>query len=347
MKAKKKQVPILLYPSLTLIFFCLALLYFFGEPTSYVWVMNWDGPANMGHLIKMCPNGHKLFQYQLGVTGGIAIDPQNGTVWAPRYYDEHGVTLKQILKIGEDGTLLNSYSSFQGSIAALNPKDGSIWSGDTGRIMRFNSNGEMLQRYDGFEYPFQIVLDPRNNTIWVADDSNTDRGKLRHLYKNGIEVFSTKTNGIGSLAIDPLNGSVWYTDLHRDIYNLSADGNQLVKPAKIEGINNAFFVTVNPKDETVWVGEVPDNNKSGALVKLNSQGEITQKILLQDRPYFVEINPYDNNVWIGMWSKVLRLSADGKFLGQVNGFQAPQYIDFAPSNDDLLTKLKCAFYFYF
>jgi len=95
------------------------------------------------------------------------------------------------------------------------------------------------------------------------------------------------------------------------------------------------------------VGEVADDNKSGALVRLSSQGEIIQKIILQDRPYFVEINPYDNSVWIGMRSKVIRMSADGKFLGQTNGFQGPTNISFAPSLSDFMTKLKCAFYFSF
>jgi hypothetical protein len=325
----------------------LAILYLIGKPISYIWVMDWDSPANMGHVVKMCSNGHRLFQEELGVTGRIAIDQRDGTLWAPRYYDEHGVLLKQVYKIGTDGTTLNYYSNFSGDVAAIDPKDGNIWSTDTGYLRKFNSKGELLEQYEGFEYPFWITVDPRDNTIWVADNSNTDRGKLRHLYPNGVEIFSIKTNGVMSLAIDPLSGSVWYTDLHRNAYNLLTDNNQLVKLTKVESVDHAFFVTVSSKDETVWIGEVTDDNKSGALVKLSPEGEMIQKIILQDRPYFVEINPYDNSVWIGMRSKVAHMSANGRFLGQTNGFQTPEYIAFAPNLADFMINLKCAFYSYF
>jgi len=247
MKIKNRRLPILLYPSLIIGFIILVILYFGGKPTSYIWVMDWDGPANMGHVVKMCSNGHKLFQVELGVTGRIAVDQRDGTVWASRYYDEHGALLKQVYKIGTDGTILDHYSNFPGSVAAIDPKDGSIWSEAKSYLMKFSSNGELLEQYAGFEYP-SITINPLDNTIWVADNGNTDRGKLLLLDANRVQVFSIETNGVPSLAFDPVNGGVWYADLHRNVYNLSADGNQLTK---VEGVDHAVFVTVSSKDETV------------------------------------------------------------------------------------------------
>lgn len=355
MKIKNNQVPILLYPSLIMGFVCLALLYIFGEPASYVWVMDWDSPSNIGHVIKMCPNGHRLLQVQLGVTGGIGIDPRDGTIWAPKFY-EQGTVLDQVVKIGADGTILNRYSGYRaGTVAAMDPKDGGawfiVWIADTGHLVKFNSQGKPIANIGNFEYPYpsSMAINPLDDSIWVADGSNTDRGALIHLDSNGLKLFSIETNGYfpswaPQVAVDPIDGDVWYEDLHSEFYKLSADGQLLVK---VKGLTHPTSLTVNPTDGTVWIADANSDYSSGALVKLNSQGEIIRRVILQSRPFLVEINPYDESVWVGTWSKMIKLSADGKILRQVNGFKTPQSIAFAPTSSDFMTKLICAFYFYF
>lgn len=351
MKTKREHITVLVFACLVLCILCTLLLYTTEMldvrlPTSYIWVMDKGESLDETLLVKMCSNGTRLLQVQFGQSGAIGIDPHDGSIWAPELNDAERLNFDQIVKIDNNGNVIKRIQGYRTSTLAVDPKDGSIWIGlpNEDQIVKLDSKGEKILSVSGFSAPASLSVDPRNSSVWVADGSGYTR-KLVHLTADGAVLFEIETSGFFSnaphqIAIDPHDGTIWYTGFHSGkTSKLSADGQLL---AEINGFDRPVSVTINPSDGSSWVADYSVDS-SGAVVKINSAGKIILKLTFENPPRVVGVNPFDETVWVGIEGAMVIISDEGEILKIVTDFTLPKSIAFIESGGDLIEKLKCVF----
>lgn len=341
MKNKREFV---LISSITIIVVCIigvALYFLVRANASYIWVMDKGTSLNETYLVKMCSNGTKILKVQFGQSGAIGIDQRSGSVWAPELNDRGGINVDQVVKIDAYGNIIRRYRGYRTSVIAVDPNNGSVWVGlpNEGQVVKLNSNGEIVLRVEGFSFPASIAVDPRDSSIWVADGQPTP--SLVHLAANGIELFSVKTVGFFSnaphqIAVDPLNGDVWYTGFHMEsVYKLSSTGRPL---ATIGVFDRPVSVSIHPSDGGVWVADY-SLETSGSVVRLDSDAKTIRRVVLDNPPHIAAVNPVDGTLWVGTDGAMLKLSDDGEILKKITGFTIPKSIAFIRSEDDIMAKI--------
>lgn len=346
METENNQKGILAYPLLISCFVCVSLLFIFGKPTSYIWVMDSGRLLNETYLVKMCPNGTRLWQVQFGQSEVVGIDGLHGIVWAPELNNTNGVHYDQMVKLDSQGNILDRYQGYGTSTFAVDPNDGSLWIYAHDRIAKILPDGTLLLRKGEFSAVESVAVDPRDGSVWIAD--GLFHRNLIHLDANGAKLFEMETPGFFSnaphqVAVNPRNGDVWFTGFHSgDIYHLSTDGQLL---AVVGGFDRPASVTVDSRDGSAWVADYSVDS-SGGVVQINSNGKVVRRVVLDAPPHVAAYNPFDGTLWVGMDGSMVRLYASGTIVEQVSGFTVPKSIAFA-QNDDWISSMKCAFYFYF
>ena len=352
----KKQYRVLLtsclIPSFPItVVFCISLLYLIGRPTSYVWVMDGGLYKNETYLVKMCPTGERLLQIQFGQSGEIGIDPAKDIIWAPEGGDRDQIHYDQVIQIDQDGEILNRFQGYSSPILALDANDGSVWvstwnsMGQHSLMTKIASNGKLIRRVRGFYLPSAVALDPRDGSIWVADGGNRN---ITHLSREGEKLFEMPvssyffSNAPDQIAVDPENGNVWFTTAAGTIHKMSADGEMLIETG---GLSSPVAVAINPVNGNVWVADY-DLGDSGALVKLDPQGNIILVQALPGHAHTAAINPFDGALWVGVDGEMIRYDDDGGVADRESGFTEPESIAFADRGNDLRAEIKCTYHFY-
>ncbi len=350
MKIQNNQNASLFIPLAILFFFCAAMLYILGAPASYVWVMDEGNFLNETYLVKMCPDGTRLLEVQFGQSGAIGIDPIANVVWAPEMQDIDRINYDQIVKIDSNGNILNRFQGHRTSLLAVDPNDGSVWTSNPEiepskeLIAKVDSNGKIILRVGGFSSVSAIALDPRDGSVWVADGF---AHRLTHLNTDRERLFEATTEGFFSntphqIAVNPENGEVWYGGMSGKITKLSADGQIL---AEIGGFDRPVAVAIDPFTHNVWVADFT-LTELGAVLKLDSDGKLVFAVAMPSHPHIVGINPFDKTVWVGIEGEIIKFYDNGEISARLGDFNKPISIAFCKSNGDLMTKIKCAYYFY-
>lgn len=339
MTSKRKFI-ILALIILVVLVASVALLSLLSTPASYIWVMDRGALLNETYLVKMCSNGTRILQVQFGQSEVLGVDQRDGSVWAPELNDLEGVNYDQIVHIAADGKIVKRCNGYRTGVIAIDSNTGSIWVGIAGQIVKLNSNGESILRIAGFSFPDSIAVDPHDSSIWIADGLSA--GSLVHLDANGTELFRINTTGFFSdsphqVAVDPVDGDVWYTGFYTgNIYKLSSAGHPLAMSA---GFDRPVSVSINPANGNVWVADYSVKT-SGAVVRLDSDGKIIQRVILDKPPQIAVFNPLDGTVWVGIDGAMLKLSDKGEIVKTVTGFTIPKSIAFVQIPDDLMLRLK-------
>ena len=329
---KKYKSGILAIIILAVLITSMALLSLSSMPASYVWVMDKGARLNQTYLVKMCSSGKRILEVPFEWSTVLGVDQRDGSVWAP---ESNGVD--QIVHIDANGKILNRYIGYRTHVIAFDSNSGSLWVG-SGPIVKLNSNGESL-RNTGFFYAQSIAVDPRDGSIWIAD--GYPNGDLVHLNANGIELLRINADGgfytddPHQVVVDPVDGDVWYGNGIK-IRKRTSTGRLL---ATIGGFNEPVSVSINPANGDVWVADYSIGT-SWAVVRLDSDGKLIQRISLDQPPHIAMFNPYDGTVWVGVDGALLKLSEKGQVLGTLTGFTTPASIGFMQIPDNLMAKLQ-------
>ncbi|MBE7535542.1 MAG: hypothetical protein HS124_07410 [Anaerolineales bacterium] len=322
--------------------FCLILLsaawlYFFIAPTSYIWVMDLGDQLNKTYLVKMCPNGKRLWRVQFGQSGQIAYDPNQNAVWAPELGDIGDLHYDQLVKLDQDGRVEDRIQGYRTRTLAVDPRDSRLWTqkliAPPGQsqydhlLAQLAPNGKFLSSRRGI-IPmgiWSLSLDLRNGTVWIGASK-----KLIHLTPEWVILFETSdvdffSNGLHQIAIDPLNGDVWHTTMRGDVYRRSWDG---TVQAKTGGLSDPIAVAVYPQDHSAWVANY-DQPGAGSVVKISPAGEILFSMETPSHAHLVGVNPYDDVVWVGYEGGILLLDQSGELLNTLAGFNTPISIAFS------------------
>ena len=341
-------------PNILICLLFVAIFYTVGRPRSYVWVMDVGDLKNEFYLVKMCPTGRELFRIQFGQSAAIGIDPRENVVWATEMGDVDNIHYNQVVKVDNQGKVIDRFQGYGSPILAVDPNDGSVWistwNGVEPRTLltKIASNGKLIRIVDGFYQLYSIALDPRDGSIWAADGGSRT---LTHISANGEKLFEMPfiffySSSPHQVAVDPRDGNVWFTSA-QTVYKISTEGQIL---AKRDGFNTAVAIAIDPIMENTWVanfGTAGDEfAESGTVSKLDSYGDIMLTLEVHSRAYMVGINPFDGTLWVGIDGEIIRYNDNEKILGRQPGFNQPQSIVFAESGNDLMTEIKCTFSFY-
>jgi DNA-binding beta-propeller fold protein YncE len=162
----------------------------------------------------------------------------------------------------------------------------------------------------------------------------------------GVPLFETETPGFFSdaphqVTVDPRDGSAWYTGFHSgNVYKIAADGTLL---AVIQGFDRPVSVSVEARDGSVWVAAFSVETP-GAVVKLSSEGEIIQRVVLDAPPHIAAVDPYDGSIWVGISGALVKLDGNGGIMRMLPGYTMPKSIAFTDSRGEFTAKLKCIFH---
>jgi hypothetical protein len=269
------------------------------------------------HLIKMTPEGSELWRAQFGQSLAIGVDPRDGSVWAPELGDNQGNS-NQVVKLNANGSVVLRVSGLRTEIIGVDPIDGSVLVGlpNENQIVKVDADGVELLRLSGFDAPYSITVDPRDSNVWIADGAPARR--VVKLDGNGHELFRRSTPGFFSnspqqIAIDPRDGSAWHAGFG-DVFKLSAGGAVL---EQVGGFDRPVSVAVDPRDGSVWVSDFSVTT-SGAVVKLDEEGNELVRIALDSPPRIAFVNPEDGSVWAGIEGALVKLSSTGETLATLS-----------------------------
>jgi len=199
-----------------------------GEPTSTT-----DGGTNgivlRTHLHHFAADGGLLWGGDsLGWASAFALDPSDGSLWIPTD-SVGGSSVVSLQRLSPTGALLGTYprpdlfATNEVLGMAVNPTDGSVYTtaaitGVSSNVARMNQDGTIQWTNTDFITASNLVLDQRDASLWVTDAGDPytvpigEGSALVHLAADGTEVWRSESYAPASMALDPLDGSVWFTD---------------------------------------------------------------------------------------------------------------------------------------
>jgi streptogramin lyase len=282
---------------------------------TFVWIM--QGERQPSILTKLTSGGTMLWQLEpeFGQSLAIGIDPHDGSVWAPN------LSNNELFKVDAFGKILFRIPGLEGDILNVDPNDGSVWFGgpNENQVVKLNADGVELFRVSGFDFPSSFVVDPYDSSVWVADGGGAAGRKLVKLTANGEELFRRDVPGFFSNApqqidVYSVDGSVWHGGFN-DVFKWTADGALLIR---LGGFDRPVSVAVDQRDGSVWVADLSVVS-TGAVVKLDSEGNELIRKDLGIVPLAVSVDSDDGSVWVGTGGDdidgaVFKLSPNGEII---------------------------------
>lgn len=325
-----------------LVVLILLLLFIRQEPFAYIWLMDDGQYLNNDTLIKLCPDGTRLVEIQFGQSGAIGVDPNNGYLWAPELNDLGDVNKDQLVKYDMAGNLLARYQDYRTTKIAVDPNDGGIWVGlgNENRLVKLNPQGEIVLEAVGVQTPRSIAVNPTDGSLWVAD--NDPNRHLIHFNAQGEQIFSTPTDGFFSntphqVAVDPVTGNVWYAgSFVKKVILRSASGKLL---AETGGFDRPVAIAVDPVDSSAWVADF-SLDSPGGVVKLDANGNLLFRKVLDTPPRSIGFNTVDETVWVGLEGALVVLSRDGEIRHIYPGYAKPFSYAFLSVKNTLPAKVE-------
>jgi len=306
-----------------------------SQSNTFVWVLNDGDRIGKDHLIKMTVGGEEQWRTQFGSGRAIGVDPRDGNVWASEGYVDQRNT-NQLVKLNFDGIAVRRVQGYGSGAIGVNANDGGVWvRAPDGNVAKLNADGLELLRVPGFDAPASIAVDPNDNSVWIADGGGAAGRKVVKLDSNGQEQFRRNTPGFYSnapqqIGVDPRDGSAWHSGFG-DVFKLSASGAVL---AQVGGFDRPTSVAIDARDGSVWVTDFSVTT-SGAVVKLDQDGNELLRKDLGFPPHVAAVNPEDGSVWVSIDDALIILSSDGQVLDIVSADGIPRAIVFAsPANID-------------
>lgn len=295
-----------------------------SQSSTSVWVMNTGSRVGEFHLIKLTIDGQEQWRTQFGQSLAIGVDPRDGSVWAPELGADQR-NKNQLVKLDFDGIAVRRVQGYRTGTVGVNANDGSVWVGlpNENQVAKLDADGLELFRVPGIDAPASIAVDSNDNSVWIAARGNRSVVKLD---SGGTVLFRRTTPGFYSnapqqLGIDPRDGSAWHAGFG-DVFKLSARGAVL---AQVGGFDRPTSVAIDARDGSVWVTDYSVTS-SGAMVKLDQDGNKLLRKDLGSPPHVAAVNPQDGSVWVSIDNALIILSSDGEVLGTVSVDGVPRAI---------------------
>lgn len=296
-----------------------------SQTGTFVWFTT-DGNYISDHsLVKMTTDGEIVFDISFGQTGGVAVDPTDGSAWVPNLNNDEAIkfdwTGQEVVRVG----------GLRYGVSAIDPNDGSLWIGLPNEriLVKLDSDGNELFRTSteddvGISAAAAMVVNPSDGTLWVANrvsSQDPNSNSITRFNANNSEKrrFGTGTRGFFSnapaqLVVDPNNGSVWYVDsFGTSVRKLSPSG---VFQIQVDGFGeNPLALAIDPQDSSLWVCS------QASLVKIDANGNILTKLSFgadARSSYSVSVHPTDGTVWVGLdTGEMLKLTAGGEEITRI------------------------------
>jgi hypothetical protein len=310
-------------------------------PERYMWVLDAGDLLGEYRVIKLTTAGERVWEVSFGQSESFGLSPSDGSLWVPDIRDQFG-NEAQLIKLDNDGYELFRLSGYLTDILAVNPLGGGVWvslpNDDT--IVFLDHEGRELNWAYGFEATYAIVVDPRDGSVIVADGGG-DRGpSITKLNPQGEQVFRIGTPGFFSnspqqIAIDPFDGSVWYSGARSgQVFKASSEGEGITSTG---GFEAPVSISLHPVDGSVWIADFSVQG-SGGVVKLDALGNLLTRVVLETPPTIASVDPLDGSVWVGYEGRLVKLGAEGEILMILEDFTHPKAIIVEPVQVDLSSR---------
>lgn len=290
-------------------------------PQTFLWVI--DGGETRGdyYLIKMTADGRELWRTQFEQASDLGIDLRDGGVWTNQQIVDQNFE-SRLVKLDGDGTIVRQVQGYESGLFAVDPNDGSLWISliSIGDLVKLNEEGVVTARISGLGQPYALAVDSRDSSLWFVDGTRRKIIKFDH---TGEQLVILDTIGFFSdspqqIAINPGDGSVWHGGLE-NVFKLSAAGDIL---AQVSGFDSPIAVAIDANDGTVWVSDFSTTG-SGAIVKLDPNGNELFRTDLGSPPLGVAAHPEDGSVWVAIEDGLIKLSPDGFVLTSQSTVHSP------------------------
>jgi len=223
-------------------------------------------------------------------------------------------------------------------VAAINPKDWSLWIADSAAqvIIKFNAEKKPTVTIKNVKTPSTISIDPKDGSIWVGMENSVAKYSAdgKRLFRMGgvIEAY---------VAVNPKDGTCWVTDSGKSgnppgrVLKLAPDGSQLLVVDK--GFTEPKGVAVNPADGSAWVVDSQGNQ----VVRLDANGRIVAKVQGLNFPSSVSVNPRDGTAWIAdtQNGRLIKVDPSGKIIQEISqqmcssvGIMFPTFVTVDPND---------------
>ena len=193
----------------------------------------------------------------------LSINPVDGTVW--------GGGIDVINKVSADGsTILVTIKGVYEPDVSVNTADGSCWVTDSRgqKVSRYSAEGTLLTvPYTTLKEPKYVSVNAKTGNAWATDPRGNVIVKLN---ADGQELLRITDIDMPISPCANADDSVWLVSGNNTLMKLSADGSKLVEePAGVV----ILFISVNPKDGTVWAADQLGQTFTGEVIKFSAQGQ--------------------------------------------------------------------------
>ncbi|MCI5227452.1 MAG: PKD domain-containing protein, partial [Candidatus Electrothrix sp. AX2] len=186
-----------------------------------------------------------------------------------------------------------------------------VWVVDTDdkQIIRMMQDGSGEMARSTTDDPVDVVVDPTDGTIWVADRS---LDQVIHLTADGstkLTVVDGFNNPV-ALALNPSDSTVWVADYyHNQVVHIDQAGSEL---SRTDGFSYPNDLAVNYTDGSVWVAD----RSNDQLVKLSAAGDELARISGFNDPYAVAVNSATDHVWVADYYNGQIVRLDSSLTGE-------------------------------
>jgi hypothetical protein len=243
----------------------------------------------------------------IGSSRMVAADPTRKCIWVVEN------VAQRIRRFDLAGKETLALAGVHGSALAVDPQTGNVWAlvgeGQIGRgkTVVYDSKGKKVASYDisGWD----IAYDRKAKAFWIAER------KLTKITAKGEVVFSANISTwcASSVDVDPRTGAAWVTV--RQHPQVAGSSNRLLKfdpsgkeLAAIElGRKGPFRVSVDPKNESVWVAHF---RKSVERFAADGKSEVEHPV----EALAVQVDPAGGDVWVVTPTEVQKITPRGRVM---------------------------------
>ncbi|MDO8517485.1 MAG: hypothetical protein Q7S33_05165 [Nanoarchaeota archaeon] len=190
-----------------------------------------------------------------------------------------------------------------------------------------NGSGSFSTSAVGAGTPYQIILDPRDNSFWLVDNPDDAIYHLNSTGSNTTGSFLTTATGADSpisITFDLRDNSFWIIDTTDNaIYHLNSTGSNTTGSflTTATGAGFPIGITFDSRDNSFWVTDGTDMavyhfNSTGG----NTTGSFSLSAAGSADPYGIAFDSRDNSFWVtdGTDDAVYHFNSNG--VNQSDGF---------------------------
>jgi DNA-binding beta-propeller fold protein YncE len=284
----------------------------------------WVADPGADELLRLSPDGRDvtLVERRFGTVGRIAVDPDDGFVWASASSD--GL----VWAFDPNSTLARSIPGVASPDAmALSPFDNSVWVCDrSGGVSHFRRDGSSPSpgRLSPLDDPAAIATCALDGSVWVCERGGN---RVRHFSALGEPLGAAFVDAPARVAVDSLTRVAYVTSYIAGwIWRIGESGQKLDSTGVAQG---PIGIAIDRPRGRVWVADEYGGRVLGLdLATLAVEVTVTNA----GAPYDLAVDRATGEVWVVARADgaVVRLAPDGTRLDVLSGFTDPVEIRLDP-----------------